>query len=398
MEHLTNRRTSLRQKANELAAQLVAWRRDLHRHPELGLEEHRTAATVARALQELGLEVKTGIAGTGVLGLLRSREPQGRGVLLRADMDALPIQEVAGREYGSTVAGRMHACGHDGHTAMLLGAATLLAGFKEELPRDVLFCFQPAEENPGGARRMIDQGVLEWVDVGQTFALHLWTPFPAGTLHVRTGATMAAQDEFRARIVGCGGHGALPHRARDPIVVAAQAIGALQTVVSRSVDPVEAAVVSVGFLHAGSAPNVIPDDARLGGTLRSFSAPVRETLRRRLREILEGIASAGGCAVELELIEGYPPVINDPEAVNWARQAACAVFGEGQVREAPQLAAAEDFAYFLQERPGAFMFLGAGNASRGLIAPHHSPEFDFDESVLPRGAELLARLALPGSS
>jgi amidohydrolase len=385
---------SLKHRAKELAGQLVAWRRDLHRHPELGLEEHRTAATVARTLQELGLEVRTGIAGTGVLGLLRAPASRGAGVLLRADMDALPIQEVPGREYGSTVAGCMHACGHDGHTAMLLGAATLLAPLRDEVTRDVLFCFQPAEENAGGARKMIEQGALDWVAVGQVFALHLWTPFPAGSLHVRPGAMMAGQDEFRARIVGSAGHGALPHRARDPIVAAAHAIVALQSVVSRAVDPLEAAVVSVGLLHAGSAPNVIPPEASLCGTLRAFTPGVRETLRRRVREVLEGTAAAHGCAVELELIEGYPPVINDRDAVDRARRVAREVFGEGQVCESSPLATAEDFAYFLEERPGAFMFLGAGNAQRGLTASHHSPEFDFDEAVLAQGAELLARLAL----
>jgi amidohydrolase len=385
----------LRAAADRLAPRLVAWRRDLHRHPELGFEEHRTARLVADELSRLGFEVRTGLAVTGVLGLLRS-SAGGRdaGVLLRADMDALPVQEVAGREYGSAVDGRMHACGHDAHTAMLLGAATLLAERRALLQRDLLVCFQPAEEI-GGAKRMIEEGALDWVPVGAVFGLHVWSGFPCGTAHLRVGPLMAAQDEFTARLIGRGGHGALPHRALDPIVAAAHAIAALQTVVSRSVDPIEPAVVTVGSVHAGSAANVIPAEARLAGTLRSFDGEVRRTLRRRVREVLDGSARAAGCRLEFELREGYPAVVNDAGAVEHARRAASAVFGPANVREPAPLAAAEDFAYFLERERGAFVFLGAGNAERGIVAPHHSGEFDIDEAVLPRGAEFLARLVLP---
>jgi amidohydrolase len=315
-------------------------------------------------------------------------------VLLRADMDALPIEETEDRPYRSEVPGRMHACGHDGHTAMLLGAAEILAARRDRLGRDVVFCFQPAEEGPGGAARMIEEGVLDWVEVGSVFGLHLWSPFPAGTAHVRPGPMLAGTDEFEATIEGRGGHAALPHRTRDPIVAAALAVTALQSIVARSVDPNEAAVVSVGSLHAGTAANVIPDRATLRGTLRAFSDATRDTLRRRLREVLEATAAAAGCTVELALHEGYPPVVNDAEATRAAMRAARAVFGEDAVHEPAPLAIAEDFAYFLRARPGAFVLVGAGNAERGIVAPHHSPAFDVDESVLPRGAELLARLAL----
>jgi len=384
----------LRQRCERIATRLVEWRRDLHRHPELGFEEHRTSEFVASRLAEIGIEVKAGIAETGLLGVLRAPSASGPAVLLRADMDALPIREVDGRPYGSTVDGRMHACGHDGHISMLLGAATLLAEAKQELARDVVFCFQPGEEGMGGAERMIEEGALDWVEVGSAYALHLWSLFPSGTVHVRSGPIMAAQDEFTARILGKGGHGAQPHTTLDPIVAASQVVTALQSIVSRSIDPLEAAVVTVGSLHAGTAPNIIPHEAVLEGTLRSFTETVGESLRCRLREVLEGSAGAAGCRAELDLRRGYPATVNDPGAVEIVRRVAREVVGEDNVCEPAPLTAAEDFSYFLRERPGAFVLVGAGNAERGITAPHHSPEFDIDESALPRGAELLARLAL----
>ena len=384
----------LRRHADDLGPTLTGWRRELHRQPELAFEEHRTSRFVESKLRELGLDVRTGLAGTGLAAILPAAERRGPGILLRADMDALPIQEVPGREYGSTIEGRMHACGHDGHMAMLLGAATLLAEQRDRLDRDVVFCFQPAEENCGGGKKMIEDGVLDLTEVGAVYALHLWSPFPAGTLHVRPGPTMAAQDEFRVRIIGRGGHGAMPQTARDPIVAAALAVAALQTVVSRSVDPIESAVVTVGSLHAGSAPNVIPDDARFEGTLRSFTDEVRGLLRERVREVVERIAAAAGCTAEFELLEGYPSTVNDAASVEVVRDVAAVVFGVENVIEPPPMAPAEDFSYFLRERRGAFVLVGAGNERRGITAPHHSPQFDIDESVLPRGAELLARLAL----
>jgi len=384
----------LKRDAAEMAETLVGWRRELHQWPELGFEEERTARFVADRLADTAFEVRTGVAGTGVVALLRAAKKDRPGILLRADMDGLPVQEVAGRAYGSQVAGRMHACGHDGHMAMLLGAARLLSKHKDSLARDVVLCFQPAEEGRGGAQAMIAAGVLGLVDLSEAFAIHLWSEFPAGTFHVRPGPIMAAQDEFEVRVVGRAGHAALPHKARDPIVAAAHAVTALQSVVARSVDPVEPAVVTVGIFQAGSAANVIPEDAYLRGTLRSFAPAVREVLRTRVRETVEHAAAAAGCRAELTLHPGYPAVVNDAAAAEAVRAAAADVAGHAAVFLAAPMAAAEDFAYFLEKVPGAFLFLGAGNVARGITAPHHSPAFDLDESVLPLGAALLTRLAL----
>ncbi len=385
---------SIKTRADELASTIVSWRRDLHQQPELGFEEVNTAAYVKERLDALDLEVHTGIAETGMAAILRAKNPEGPGVLLRADMDALPVTETPGREYGSRTEGRMHACGHDGHMSMLLGAATILSERRDELRRDVLFCFQPGEEGYGGGEKMIQQGVLDLIKIGSVFALHLWSPFAAGTVHVRSGPIMAAQDSFVARILGTGGHAATPHVTRDPIVAAAYAVTALQTIVSRNVDPIDPAVVSIGSLHAGTVSNIIPAEAILEGTLRSFAEGVRELLKKRAAEVIEYAARANGCRSEFTLKSGYPATVNDAGAVETVRRVAAPVFGAENVIEPRPMAPAEDFSYFLQERPGAFILVGAGNKERGITAPHHSSEFDIDESVLPRGAELLTRLAL----
>ena len=386
---------TLRQAVDSHAPEVVAWRRDFHRHPELGFEEVRTSGIVAERLLALGLDsVRTGVGGTGVVGVMKAAKAEGPPVLLRADMDALPVQEEPGREYGSTVPGKMHACGHDGHTAMLLGAAAVLAGWRSALKRDVVFCFQPAEEGQGGAEAMIREGFLSELGVGEAYGLHLWSPFPVGTIQVRPGPVMAAQDEFEATFHGRGGHGAAPHVCLDPVLAAAKGLVALQSVVSRSVSPFEPAVVSVGSLHGGTAPNVIPDDATMRGTLRSFSETTRDILRRRVREVLEGVATTSGCRLEFLLKPGFPAVVNHPEAVEKVLAAARGVVGSERVVTMEPMAAAEDFAYFLREVPGAFVFVGAGNEAKGITAPHHSPRFDIDESALPRGVELLCRLAL----
>jgi amidohydrolase len=384
----------LRNRVEALTSSLVTWRRELHKRPELGFAEHETAAFVAGRLRGISLDVRTGVGKTGVVGVLRAAKPARPPVLLRADMDALPIAEAPGRSYGSEISGKMHACGHDGHTAMLLGAASLLSAVRERLDRDIVFCFQPGEEGFGGAEAMIRDGVLAEHGVAEVYGLHLWSLFPVGTVQIRPGPAMAAQDEFVAAILGKAGHGAMPHEARDPVVAAAQAIVALQSVVARSIDPIQPAVVSVGSLHAGTAANVIPESATMHGTLRSFDEGVRETLRSRVREVLEGTAAAAGCRLEFTLYPGYPAVVNDAAAVERVRRHAALVVGAANVVNPSPMAAAEDFAYFLQQAPGAFAFIGAGNVAKGITAPHHAPHFDIDEAALPIGTELLARIAL----
>jgi amidohydrolase len=384
----------LKRRVEDVSPSLSTWRRALHKRPELGFEEHETAAFVAARLREIGTEVKTGVAKTGVVGVLRAGKARRPPVLLRADMDALPIEETAGRPHGSEIPGKMHACGHDGHMAMMLGAAKVLTGARERLDRDVVFCFQPGEEGFGGAEAMIKDGVLSEHGVAEVYGLHLWSLFPVGTIQLRPGPAMAAQDEFTATIVGVGGHGAMPHLARDPVVAAALAIVALQSVVARSVDPIQPAVVSVGSLHAGSAPNVISESATMRGTLRSFDEGVREILRRRVREILEGTAAASGCRLEYTLVPGFPAVVNEPGAVARVRRHAAEIVGPSNVVEPAPMAASEDFAYFLRAKPGAFIFIGAGNTAKLIVAPHHTPQFDIDESALPVGTELLVRIAL----
>jgi amidohydrolase len=336
--------------------------------------------------------VKTGVAGTGVVGLLRGAAP-GKTVLLRADMDALPLPEENDVAYRSTVTGAMHACGHDGHVAMLLGAARVLAGERDRLRGNVKLCFQPAEEGPGGAEPMIREGVLREPEVDAAFGLHLWNSLDAGQLGVGAGPKMAAADEFTLTIEGSGGHGAYPHQTVDPILVAAQVVTALQAIVSRAVSPLQAAVVTVGSIQAGFAPNIIPRTARLTGTLRSYREDVRQLLARRVKEVAEGVAQAFAAQVRFEYRQGYPPTVNDAAMAAFAAEQAASVFGAANVIDPEPSMGGEDMSYYLREVPGAFLFLGSRNPDRGLDAPHHSPRFDFDEAVLPAGAETLARLA-----
>ena len=379
-----------------LAERMTGWRRALHKIPELGFQEHATSAFVESRLREIGLtEIRTGVAKTGVVATIRAGAGSDKGsVLLRADMDALPIQEVDGRDYGSRTPGKMHACGHDGHMAMLLGAATLLHEKKDSLKQDVVLCFQPAEEGAGGGREMVEGGELDLTGISRAFAIHLWSLYPAGTVHTRPGPIRAAQDEFTAWFRGKGGHGAAPHNARDPILAASIGVVAMQSVVSRFVDPLHPAVATVGSMHGGSACNIIPEVVELIGTLRSVDPEVRLLQRERVEEALAGAARSGGCELEFEIRPGYPAVVNDAESVKIVGSVAGKLFGREKVFETPPLAASEDFAYFLQKVPGAFILLGAGNVERGITAPHHSPRFDIDETALPRGAELLAALAM----
>ncbi len=375
-------------EAEALADQLTAWRRDLHQHPELGFHEQRTASVVAQVLRDLGLEVQTGVAETGVVAVIEGARP-GRTVMLRWDMDALPIQEATGAPYASTNPGVMHACGHDGHVAIGLGVARLLCSRRKDLRGRVKLVFQPAEEGLGGAERMIAAGVLEDPSPDVALGIHLWNSRPVGWVGIGDGPVMAGAEILEIEILGKGGHGASPHQARDPVAAAAQVISALQTIVSRNLDPRAAAVVSITQLHAGEAFNVIPDRVMLRGTIRTFDLGVRETVLKRVTEVASGVAAALGCAASVQLTPLTPPVVNDPELAARVRRVARRVLPGVLVEETERSMVSEDMAFFLRAVPGCFVLIGSANPSRGLDAPHHNPQFDFDEAALPQSVALL---------
>jgi amidohydrolase len=370
--------------------EMTAWRRDLHAHPELGFEETRTAGFVADKLTSFGLdEVHTGIARTGVVGVLRAGTGPGS-IGLRADMDALPIQEATGRPYASTVAGKMHACGHDGHTAMLLGAARYLAETRN-FDGTVYFIFQPAEELEGGGRVMIEEGLFDRFPVSRLFGLHNWPRAPLGSFGMRPGPIMAAADRVEIKIKGQGGHGAMPHLCRDPLVAAAQILVALQTVVARNVDPVAQGVISITQCHGGDADNVIPEVVTLRGTCRSFTAEVRDLLERRIDEVARGIAAAHQVAASATYTRGYPATVNSEAEVGVAADAAAEVAGEERVdRAVAPVMGSEDFAYMLEHKPGAYIFMGGGGDDDAPML--HSPDYDFNDEALPYGASYWAKL------
>nr|PZN03658.1 MAG: amidohydrolase [Bacillota bacterium] len=369
-------------------------RRDFHAHPELGFQEVRTSKIIAEVLEGLGIQVKKGLAKTGVVGLLDSGKP-GPTVALRADIDALPVKDAKKVDYASKVEGVCHACGHDGHTAILLGAAMLLSSMKDKFSGKVKFIFQPCEEQiPGGAKPLIEEGVLEDPKVDNIFGLHLWTNYPIGTVGLKSGPLMAAADAFEIEIIGKGGHGSAPHEAVDAVVVASQVVMALQTIVSRSVAPLEPAVVSVGMLKAGYNFNVIADRATVCGTVRTYSEVVRSLIEGRIEEIVKGISAAYGADYRFEYSRGYPAVITDERVTEYARQVAAEVVGAQNVIEAVPVMGGEDFAYYLQRVPGTFAFVGARNEEKGIDKPHHHPEFDIDENALAVGVELMVRYVL----
>lgn len=386
-------------QAQELFPYTQAVRRDLHMHPELGFREVRTAGLVARELQALGLEVTTGVAQTGVVGLLEGGKP-GPVVLLRFDMDALPVSEETGAAYASTVPGVMHACGHDGHTAIGLTVARLLHARRSELAGTVKFVFQPAEEGTcgqemGGNERMIHDGVLEDPRPDLALALHLWNEKPLGWIHAAAGPVMAGAEEFKITVAGRGGHGALPNRTADPVLAACHIVTALQSIVSRNVAPLEAAVVSVTMLHAGQAFNVIPPQATLEGTIRTFEPSVRKTVLQRFEQIAQGVATAMGCQAEVSVKRLTPAVINADEVAHGVQAAARRALPDADLDTSGHLTmGAEDMAFMLEKIPGCYFFVGSANSERGLDYGHHHPKFDFDEAVLPRAAAWMAEAAL----
>ncbi len=372
--------------------QLVATRRDLHRHPELKYEEHRTAGIVAARLGELGYRVTTGVGGTGVVGLLEGAG-SGPTVLLRADMDALPIEEATGHDFRSTTRGVMHACGHDAHVAIGLGVARRLAAAKDRWRGAVKYVFQPAEEGGCGALRMIERGVLEGPAVDAAFGLHVWSDLPAGHVAVRAGPVMASVDEFHVVIRGRGGHAAMPHLARDPVVAAAQVIAALQTMASRGTDPFEQLVVTVTQVHSGTGFNVIPETAELHGTVRTFGGRAFEQAPERLTAITRGVAGALGCETDVRYERLNPVLVNDAGATEVMRAAAAEVAGAPNVSGDQRTMGGEDFAFIARRVPACYAFLGIRNEAKGFVHGLHSPRFDLDEDALLTGVALLERAA-----
>lgn len=383
--------SQIRPEIQNLQSKLVQWRRKLHQKPELGFEEHLTAEFIQRQLQEWNIPYQKAIAKTGIVATIISETP-GKVLAIRADMDALPIQEANEVDYKSQHDGKMHACGHDGHTAIALGTAYYLQQHRDLWQGTVKVIFQPAEEGPGGAKPMIEAGVLHNPEVEAIIGLHLWNNLPVGTVGIRPGALMAAVECFRLTVMGKGGHGAMPDQTVDSIVVASQIVNALQTIVSRNVKPLDAAVVTVGEFNAGTALNVIADTANLSGTIRYFNPELEILIGERLEAIIAGICQMHNARYKLDHWQLYPPTINDRAIAELVRSVAMEVVETpmGVVPEC-QTMGGEDMSFFLNEVPGCYFFLGSANPEKQLAYPHHHPRFDFDEAALSMGVEMFVR-------
>lgn len=381
---------NVKELVNEQKDLILKTRRDLHRIPETAYKEKKTAAYVTDYLNREGFEVQTGIARLGVVGLMKTGKP-GPTLMIRADMDALPLSEATGLAFSSTHEGIMHACGHDAHMAMALGAATVLNKIKSELSGNIKFLFQPAEEGPGGAKPMIEAGVMENPRVDYSIGCHVWPDIPEGTIGLKTGRFMAAMDRFDIKIIGSGGHGAMPHLCVDALEVGIQVVNALQRIVSRHMNPLEPTVITVGSFHAGSAFNVIPGDAQLSGTTRTFNEDIWASWEARIEKVVRGVCESMGAEFELKFDQGYPPTINDESMIEVVRRCAEKVVGKDRVIEPQPTMGGEDMAYYLQKSKGFFYALGVG---REGSAPIHNPEFDFNEDILLLGVETHCRIGL----
>jgi amidohydrolase len=379
-------------KARSLKDDTIALRRDFHRHPELGFEEKRTAKIVADAMNGLGLQVRTEVAQTGVIALMEGAR-SGPVVLMRFDMDALPVQEANDVTYASTIPGVMHACGHDGHTAVGITIARMLAEKRDQMAGKVKFVFQPAEEGLGGAEGMVREGVLADPEPDYALAFHLWNERPVGWIGLTPGPVMAGAELFETSITGKGGHGAIPHEAVDPVLTAVHVVSALQSIVSRNVDPLEAAVISVTQMYAGETFNVIPERVQLRGTIRTFLPEVRTMVLRRVDEIVEGISASMGCTAKVDIQQLTPPVVNDAELTAKVATLAAGMFPRATLCDTEVSMTSEDMAFMMQTNPGCYILMGSSNRNKGLCESHHNPRFDFDETVLPRAAALLAAAA-----
>ena len=387
----------IRPEIEALKEPIISTRRDIHKYPELAFNENRTSKLVAEHIESIGLEVQTGVGKTGVVGTLNGKN-DGKTIALRADMDALPIQETSDISYKSKNDGIMHACGHDGHTAMLLGVAEALSQKVEKLNGTVKFLFQPAEEGQGGAKYMIDDGALDGVD--EVYGIHLWNYQKYGTVGVKPGPIMAAADIFKIIIHGKGGHGAAPQGTQDAVIIAAHLIQTLQTIVSRNTNPIESTVVTVGQINGGYNFNIIADTVTLKGTTRAYTEENRQLIKNRMAEIIAGTEKTFGAKIDMDYVDGYPPTINDPEATEKLLHAAREIVGDGAGH--PYLSmGAEDFSYFLQKVPGCYFLIGSAPDDREpLSVPHHCSHFDIDERALLVGSsvyfQLVDDLLIPG--
>lgn len=376
-------------RAAEMQDEVAGWRQHLHQTPELNFDVFKTAAFVTEKLKAFGCDdVVTGLGKTGVVGIIRGRQGEGATIGLRADMDALPLNEITGKPYASTVPGKMHACGHDGHTAMLLGAAKYLAETRN-FTGSVAVIFQPAEEGGGGGNEMVKDGMMERFSISKVFGMHNMPGLPVGQFAIRPGPIMAATAEFTITVKGKGGHAAMPHGTIDPIVITSQLVGALQTIASRSTDPVEAVVVSVTKFHAGDAYNIIPETAEIAGTVRTLRKEIAKKSEERIRAICDGLATAFGAKIEVDYQANYPVTFNHAEETVFASDIAANVAGDAHVHRGIQpVMGGEDFSYMLEARPGAFIFIGNGDTA-GL----HNPAYDFNDEAIPHGMSYWVRLA-----
>lgn len=377
-------------EANKIKKDIINLRRDLHMHPELGFEEYRTSGVIEKTLKSLGIKTKK-VAKTGIVGLLEGKK-DGKTVALRADIDALPMQDKKKVDYISKNPGKMHACGHDAHTAALLGAAMILSKIKNELCGNVKFFFQPAEETDGGALPMIEEGVMENPKVDAIFGLHCDENIDCGKIGIKYGKANASSDMFEIDIIGSSSHGASPHEGTDAIVITAQIISALQNIVSRTVDPVDSAVITIGLIEGGYKGNIIADTVHLEGIIRTLSPETRISVRNKFKKIIEGISETMGAKAKINIIPSYPSLINDNKMVDFLKQNVESLLGKDSiiVKEKPSLGV-EDFAYFLEKVPGAFFYLGTRNEKKQIIHPAHSSLFDIDEDALPLGAAIHAK-------
>ncbi len=382
---------SIQEKIAGMKDWLVEVRRTIHMNPELGFEEVETSKLVAGWLDKFGLQVRTGVATTGVVGLLKGAKG-GKTVAIRADMDALPLEEANDVPYRSRVKGKMHACGHDGHVTILLGVARLFSGIQEQVKGNIKWLFQPAEEGGGGGRVMVEEGVLENPKVDAVFGAHLFPDLAMGKVGIHEKEGLAATDRVVITIRGKGGHGAYPHLTRDPILAAGHLITQIHTIVSRSIGPLDSAVITIGKVSGGTAFNIIPDEVELLGTVRSLTSAVRDDLKKRLEEVARGVARSFDLDCQVDFQYGYPALVNNPEMSHLVAAACGRGIGRENVEFLKPSMGGEDFAYYLQEVPGSFFRLGCRNEAKGIVHPFHSSRFEMDEDALPFGVEMFARV------